>query len=230
MKKITICLLTTAIFNSVVYANQYQPQGQYQQQIESEYQQYAGSQQAPQVQYQEPTTGVEIIFSQDGSGWDKIMANGESELMFGDRRDIRQSTSKATMRAKTEIAKFLKEKLNTSETVEEITKTLSNAKRENGQNVSSSERKTVETLISKISNSADAILKGVVILEQEVNQQEKFVRVKVGMSKKTMRTADGMSNAIRQDLSQPQQNNYQQIQPYNGGQNEIRRSRNYDNF
>jgi hypothetical protein len=219
---ITFCI-------SSVFANDYQPQGQYQQQIESEYQQYAGNQQAPQVQYQEPTTGVEIIFAPNSSDWDKIMASGESELAFGDRKDVRQATSKAMMRAKAEIAKFLKEKLNTSETIEEITKTLSDAQSNGEQRSMSVNRKTVETMTSKISNSADAILKGVVVLEQNVNQREKYVSVKVGMSRKTMKTADSMSNAINSNLARPQ-NNYQPIQQYNNGQNEIRRSRNYDNF
>jgi hypothetical protein len=232
MKKVIITSLLGLTFcHHYVFANDYQPQGQYKQGLEQEYQEYADNQQVQQVEYKEPTTGVEIIFSPNSSNWDKIMANGESELLFGDRRDIRQATSKAMMRAKAEIAKFLKEKINTSETIEEITKTLSDAKSSGEQKSMSFNRKTVETMTSKISNSANAILKGVVILEQNVNQREKYVSVKVGMSRKTMKTADSMSNAINQNSARPQNiNNYQPIQQYNGGQNEIRRSRNYDNF
>ena len=51
------------------------------------------------------------------------------------------------------------------------------------------------------------------------------------MSRKSMRTADSMSNAIKQDLSRNgNQNNGGYIQQYNNGRNEIRRSRNYNNF
>jgi len=214
-KNLLIVGMAFVLLNGVLYANNGQVGVQKQAQTT--------------IKYQEPTTGVEIIFSKDAKSWDKIMANGESELMIGDSRDIRQATSKAIIRAKAEIAKFLKEKVKTSETIEEITKTLSTAK--SGKNTSSlkAERKTVETLVTNISNSADAILKGVIVLEQEINRKEKFIHIKVGMSRKTMKTADNMSNAIKQDLSKQEENNNGQIQN-NNQDNEIRRSKNYNNF
>ena len=224
MNKVKLITLGLLSLTTIIFANpqnNYQPQGEY---IQEEVQQ-----QAP-IKYQEPTTGVEIIFAQDGCSWDKIMANGESELIFGDRRDVRQSTSKAIMRAKASIAKFLKEKLNTTETIEEITKTIANSKNNGGKTVINAERKTVETLVENISSSAEAILKGVIVLEQNINQKNKYVSVKIGMSRKTMRTADNMSNAINRDLSERNNQNNTYMQQYNNGQNQIRRSRNYDNF
>lgn len=176
--------------------------------------------------FQEPTTGVEIIWSQDGQNWEKIIARGEADLRFGDRKDVRQSTQKALMRAKASIAKFLNEKLKSSETMDEMTKTMT----EINDMTSSASRKSVEVLIEKISNSAKEILKGVLVLEQNINQKEKYVVVTAGMSRKTMRTADSMKNTIRQDLSRPKQTQQRQYSQYNNGSNEIRRSKNYDNF
>lgn len=187
--------------------------------------------QSTPIQYQEPTTGVEIVFSPNGAEWDKIMASAESELLFGDRRDIRQATQKAILRAKANIAKFLKEKLNSSETMEEITKTLSEAQSDGKDKSMSTSRKTIETMITKISNSAEAILKGVIVLEQNVNKKEKYVSVKLGMSKKTMKTADNIAKTISQDLSEPNnKNSNSNTQEDSSEKNEIRRSRNYNNF
>jgi hypothetical protein len=188
-------------------------------------------QQQTPIQYQEPTTGVEIIFSSNSTDWDKIIANAESELLFGDRRDVRQATQKAILRAKANIAKFLKEKVNSSETMDEMTKTLSENKIEDNNTSMSTSRKTIEVMTTKISNSADAILKGVIILEQHVNKKEKYVSVKVGMSRKTMKTADSMSDAINQDLSKLNyKNNNEETEDDSNKKNEIRRSKNYNNF
>ncbi|MCK7580487.1 MAG: hypothetical protein MZV65_35820 [Chromatiales bacterium] len=65
-------------------------------------------------------------------------------------------------------------------------------------------RKAVEMLTTKMSNSAEAILKGVLVLEQKEDMPNKRVTVKVGMSRKTMATADNVSSTLEQDLSQPQ--------------------------
>ena len=187
--------------------------------------------QASQPQYSDPTTGVEIIFAKDGSTWDKIIANGESELIFGDRKDIRQATRKAILRAKKEISSFFEEKLTSKDTIDEITKTLSNAKKESNKLSINNERKSVETVIAKIVNSSKAILKGIIVLEQNVNQQEKYVSVKVGMSRKTIQTADKMSSLTQKNLETPKNTNHEHIaQQKNNTQNEIRRSRNYNDF
>ena len=182
------------------------------------------------IVYQEPTTGVEIEFASDGKNWNRIRANGESELLFGDRKDIRKATSKATLRAKASIAKFLKEKITTTETLEEITKTISSSINDGGAVTIGAERKTVETVIESISNSSEAILKGILVLEQQVNQKDKYVKVQVGISRKTMKTADSLSNDMNRDMSQPNEAKGTTVQQYNKGENEIRRSKNYNNF
>ena len=182
------------------------------------------------IEYKELTTGVEIIFASDGSSWNKIMASGESELLFGDRKDVRKATAKAVMRAKASIAKFLKEKLTTNETLEEITKTISSSIKAGNTVLTGSERKTVETTVESISNSSEAILKGVLVLEQNVNQTDKFVSVKLGMSRKTMKTADSISKDMSRDMAQPDRSEGNAVKQYNNGKSETRRSKNYNNF
>ena len=183
-------------------------------------------------EYKDPTTGVEIIFAKDGSNWDKIIANGEADVAFGDRQDIRQATSKATMRAKANISKFLTERVKSKETLEGMSKTITDKKQSGGQVTINSAGNTVEAITENISNSADAILKGVIVLEQNINKKEKYVSVRVGMSRKTMTTADNMSNAIEKDLSEStvEKDTENATIQMNDGQNEIRRSKNYNDF
>ena len=60
--------------------------------------------------YQDPT-GVQIKFNDDGT-MRAILAVAEAELIFGDRKDIRQALSKAGMRAKAHISKFMSSRSN----------------------------------------------------------------------------------------------------------------------
>lgn len=222
MKKLSsVALGLISVIGLVYAAPQEVPQGESPSNIQAAHDESV-------IVYQEPTTGVEIIFASDGKNWEKIIASGESELLFGDRKDVRKATSKATLRAKANIAKFMKEKLSTTETLEEITKTISNSSSKGGEaTTTGSERKTVETVIESIRNSSEAILKGILILEQQINQKEKVVKIKVGVSRKTMKAADSLSSEMNKDLSKPQA---EALQKYNDGENEIRRSKNYNNF
>jgi hypothetical protein len=173
------------------------------------------------IVYETPT-GVSLEMNPDGSEWLRVRSTGEAGMPIGDNRDQQDAIRKATLKAKAEIAKFLKEKIATSESVEEITKTLTEA---NGQS-STVNRKTIETLITNIHNSADAILKGVLTLEQKTDANKKMVRVTVGMSRDTMRTADSIGSAIANRSSNSRGNSAGDVIPGN----EIRRSKNYNNF
>lgn len=177
----------------------------------------------------DPITGVSIIFDETGTNWDKIMSVGESELLFGDTKDVRTATKKATMRAKANIAKFLNERLTTSEVLEEMTKTLTEQSSDGSAKAS---RKSVETMIEKIENQSEAILKGVIVLEQDINKPQKQVYVTVGMSRKTMQAADGLRNTIQKDLDTGSQNlgNQDDSEDSSNDERIIKRSRNYDNF
>jgi hypothetical protein len=172
------------------------------------------------VSYKPINCGVEIIFKKDGSDWEKIQAIGEADLTFGDTTDVRQATKKATLRAKAELAKFMKENLTTEEVSEEITKIVQNISVT--QSISGSKaRNIIDTTIERISSQSDFILKGVLVLENEVNMQEKRVRVVVGVSRKTQRTADSLKTAFEENVSNSK------TATDSGA---TRRSVNYDNY
>lgn len=146
------------------------------------------------------TTGVSIEYDSSGSGnWMRIRALGDATCVICDHRDINVATRKAELRAKASIAKFLKEKIATSEVMEETVKTMTE---HNGQSETVN-RKTLETQVETIQNSADAILKGVLVLEQKSDPAGKFVSVTVGISRKTMATADSVNRTLNTDQSSP---------------------------
>ena len=58
-------------------------------------------------------------------------------------------------------------------------------------------RNIIDTTIERISSQSDFILKGVLVLEHEV--QGKHVRVVVGVSRKTQRTADSLKTSSEEN-------------------------------
>jgi hypothetical protein len=175
--------------------------------------------------YEDPT-GVALEMSEDGSDWKRIRSIGEASLPIGDRKDVQDATRKATLMAKAEIAKFLKESISTEETLEEITKTMAEAR--TGQDAAAT-RKSCETLVVNIRNSASEILKGVIVLEQKVDMSERLVRVTVGVSRNTMKTADTLRAEINRDQSRPSAQPASSAAPADPA-SQVRRSKNFDNF
>lgn len=173
--------------------------------------------------YDDPS-GVSVEFDNDG-GWKRIRAVGESSCAICDRKDIVVSKRKAELSAKAYIAKFLGERITTDEVMEEMTKTLSE---HNGQSENVN-RKSVETLTTTIRNSADQILKGVVVLESTSNPASKLIKVTVGVSRKTMRAADSVRGAINSDTSRNSTSPSGAMGKNQPGM-EVQRSKNYDDF
>ena len=141
--------------------------------------------------YQDPT-GVQV-----NSSFRAIISSGESELHFGDRKDIRQAIKKATMRAKGEIAKFLKESIKSKDTINNIEKVVSMMDDKRKENAS---RETIETQIEVLESSANELLSGVVTLKQDINKDEKFVIVILGIKKETIGAAMNIRSEIRNGI------------------------------
>lgn len=132
--------------------------------------------------------GVSIELSPDGQEWLRIRSIGEAYLGIADRRDVQMALHKATLQAKAEIARFLNERITTEETLEETTKTLIER---DGQNIHINPS-AVETFGVTIRNSAEAILKGVMVIEQKIDIDSRLVRVTVGVSHDSMQRADSI--------------------------------------
>lgn len=180
-------------------------------------------------EHEDSVVGVTYELNEQGE-FKNIRSTAEADLEFGDRKDIRTATQKAQLRAKANIAKFLNERITSDEVVENITNTITHTTGQSKEAV----RDTVETHTETIKNSAEAWLKGAIVLKTDVNKDEKYVQVEMGISEKTMKAADGLNGALQTDSSTPASslpnsgNVTQQIEQGSG--REIRKAKNYDNF
>lgn len=228
MKKLSRTLLViSAMFSSMLVNAE---------STESVYQYEENVQQAVAPVYQDPT-GVQVKLNDDGS-FRAILATGEAELQFGDRKDVRQAISKATMRAKAAISKFMSESIGTTETLDEITNTLS--ANNSATNITATQRDVVETYIEGITNSSHTVLTGVVTLMQDINKDAKYVIVTVGVKEQTIRAAAGFSQQINQGLQDGKMTSSQAAkkatQPtkstitVTNSANEVRKSEMHDDF
>ncbi len=158
----------------------------------------------------------------------RLRAVGESDLLIGDRRDVQRATKVATLKAKAAIARYLGEDVKTEEFVEQVSES---AQQSNGKTTTVS-RSDVEKLVETIRNSSSEYMKGILVLEQNVDQRNKRVIVTVGTSDKSQRTADLMKKAFNRDST------YRSLLPgiatdeiqFEVADQEIRRSEQYEEF
>lgn len=183
---------------------------------------------AQAVEEEDKQTGTYFEIDDETGELIRIRTEGEAELEFGDRKDIRIATQKATLRAKANLAKFLNERVTAADVLDSMVNTMTTTTGQSQEAV----RETVENYAENIRNSAESILKGVITLKTDVNKDEKYVLVEVGMSRKTMKAADSANKVLRTDSTETQSSKSkgtsQAIDVGTG--REIRKSKNYDDF
>ena len=179
---------------------------------------------AQNVENIDSVTGVNYEVDENGE-FARIRATGEAELEFGDRRDIRTATQKAQMRAKANIAKFLNERVSSEEVISSLEKSMTNTSGKSKEAI----RETIDTYTESIHNSAEALLKGVIATKTDVNKDEKYVQVEVGLSPKTMKAADTLNKGLKEDNSGSLGSSSKETIDSGNGR-EIKKVKNYDNF
>jgi hypothetical protein len=131
----------------------------------------------------------------DPNNW-KLICIGTAAYDFNETDDIKDATRAATLDAKAALARFLKEKISTTESIEKMASKKASQATGQDRNVS---KTSMETQLLTIKSSADAIITGVIVLEDEQiwNGKSGTVRVKLGQSQKTMALAGqaGRANA-----------------------------------
>ena len=126
----------------------------------------------------------------------KITAIGQGEVDFADDpSELEDARQVAEMEAKAAIAHFMKEEIKSEKTIEKISKKMKE-RTSAGKKVS---KKTMQTQIKKIHNSAQSLLKGVVSLEECFDSKRGVYRVMVGVSMATMKAADGLRQKSHED-------------------------------
>ena len=138
------------------------------------------------VQELESPDGCSVKLN-DPDNW-KLICMGTATYDFNDEDERKDATREAQMDGKAAMAKFLNEKLTVSDSVEKIVEKKSKQSTGGDKKVS---KNSVKTSISKIVNSADEILRGVIVLESTAKWMgnEGVVRIKLGQSEKTMAAA-----------------------------------------
>ena len=167
-------------------------------------------------------TGVSYDVDEKGN-FERLRSTGEADLKIGDRRDITTAKQKATLRAKANIAKFLNERLTSEEVMSNIEKTIST----HDGSSSTVNRETIENYMERIQVNADAILKGVIVVKEDINVPEKYVQIEVGYSQKTQQIADSITDNLSKNTSNSNPSIQSDSQPR---ERQIKKSKNYDSF
>ena len=144
--------------------------------------------------------GVAITIKPEGTF--QIFSRGSAVYDFNNPRAIQTARKNATMRAKANLAKFLKEKVSTKEGLDSVTKNATAMSSDGAAQTSSASMESVEVATESIRNSADAILTGVITLkdQQEPSGNGGEVQVTIGMSSKTQMAAQKAAQGINQSL------------------------------
>ena len=140
-----------------------------------------------------------IQVNEDGS-IKKITAIGEGDVDFADERsEIREAREVAEMEAKAALAHFMKEDLKSDKSVDTIMNKITEMNKIAGKKSKKINKKTMRTQIRKIHNSAQSLLKGLVVLEECYDSEGGYYRVKIGTNEKTMRAADSLRQKSHED-------------------------------
>jgi len=152
-----------------------------------------------EVHWQAGLDGIEIEWGQDGA-FNRIYSGFFQPVKFPDRAGISKAQLIAEEKAKAAIVRFMNQEVSSKRLVEQVDTDLETATRTQdgaGDKMSKeTKRKMVETLTEITTSYASGKLRGVIILEKGYDEKKAEAWVKVGISRKTMNAAQGLSSAI----------------------------------
>jgi hypothetical protein len=143
--------------------------------------------------------GVTIRLNEDGSF--QVFSVGTGAYDNNDVDDVLAAQKEATLKAKTAIAKFMKEELSTEESLEQASKKIKKISSKNDKTTSKIKQKTSKEILLSIKNSASALLKGVIVISSAkipANGNSGTYKVMVGVSSKTLTVATKLNENIPQ--------------------------------
>lgn len=157
-----------------------------------------------QEQLQQPD-GVALFAQPDGSF--QIFARGTGTYDFNDVDDINDARREANMKAKAHLVKFMKEKLSTVEGFEEAVKKAKALSKGGDAQVANVSKETIKAMSQAIQVSGDAVLKGVITLEEKKIPHQGDsgeIQVTVGFSSKTLGAVSKVVEALDATAEQGQ--------------------------
>jgi len=145
----------------------------------------------PEVQEElEQPDGVSIE-DLETDNW-KILARGAGTYEFNDADDRKAATEEAVLEAKAALVKFMKERVATESQIDKLAEEETKKSKANGVTNVSVTKNGIKTTLSRIHNSAEDILSGILTLEtiQKWDGNSGEVRVTLGQSEKSLAAAE----------------------------------------
>ena len=141
--------------------------------------------------------GVAIAIKADGTF--QIFARGSGDCQFNNSKAKRIARNNATMRAKANLSKFLKEKVSSKESLDDVAKNTLVLGSDGNAQTQQANMESVETTSEAIRNESEAILTGVITLKEQYVPSGNIggeVQVTVGISSKTLAAAKKLAKGI----------------------------------
>lgn len=152
-----------------------------------------------QAVLREDGLGVEIRLDSAGNLL-SVKSTQVHPVEFPDRRGINKAYIIAEEKAKANIARYMRQVSSSSRTVREIDDSLSRAARasssEGGSWSKENTRKVMETLEEVTGSSAQAVLRGVRILERSYDEKAEEVKVVVGINRESVSGASQLNKGL----------------------------------
>jgi len=157
-----------------------------------------------QADLEKEPDGVSIFIK--GNDSFQILARGTGTYDFDDPDDIKDARKEAELNAKSALAKFFKEKVSTSEGIENVSTKIRKLSSDGEVETQKVSKESVKVIAEKIVTNADAILKGVITLK-EVKEPNKGknsgqIQVTIGVSNKTL---DAVTKLVKATDAVPDQ-------------------------
>ena len=140
------------------------------------------------------TDGINV---EDVKGGTKIVATASSSVSFDDIDSIKDAKDEALLEAKAAISKFLTEDIKSDEKVSRV---INETKSMSGQ-TKQALRTEVKNRVKTLSNSSQALLRGVVPLG-DCYTKGREVRVTVGIKPETIASAGNLAGGISKSVSE----------------------------
>ena len=144
--------------------------------------------------------GVFVKFNDDNS-FKSLKSTAEQDLVFTDRSSIRQALAIATMSAKGELAKWMEETIVSNEGLEEASTQIANRQTDGSGQTLAATKEDIQTYLRSLSNSANAVLTGVTVIDQIIDRDKKYVSVTIGVSEKYMQAAAQMRTEMSKSIA-----------------------------
>ena len=145
--------------------------------------------------------GIDIEFDKTGQ-WSRIYSTYIQPVDFPDRRGIEKAQLIAEEKGKAEIIRFFNQQVESDRLVEEVNSEVQHASISQStgskDQLSRTTQRTIVDSVKEFTHSyASGNLRGVTVLETGYDQKAEAAWVKVGLSRKTIATAQDLQQSMR---------------------------------